>query len=122
MYALGRSMRFPALTLWEIAQCYSFRSHRSGGDGWWALACCDKQEGKSLITKLPSSNKEWKKSWFMAAGVGEKTPSSVAVSRVFVRCSISEVVVEVNFLGGAFKDGAGARIEGMVRFIVDEAY
>ncbi|TXG58291.1 hypothetical protein EZV62_016120 [Acer yangbiense] len=42
MYALWCGMGFPAPTLQEIAHCYSFFPHRSGGDGWWALACCDK--------------------------------------------------------------------------------
>ncbi|KAI9162395.1 hypothetical protein LWI28_026850 [Acer negundo] len=33
-----------------------------------ALACRDKQDDKPLITRLPSSNNEWKKTWFVAEG------------------------------------------------------
>ena len=66
MYALWRSLGFLAPTLREVGHCYSFRPHRAGGDGWWALASYDKQGVEPLITGLPSSNKEWKKSWFVA--------------------------------------------------------
>ena len=68
MFALWRRLGFPEPTLREIRHCYSFRPHRAGGDGWWALASFDKQGGEPLITGLPTSNKEWKKSWFVAAG------------------------------------------------------
>ncbi|KAI9182075.1 hypothetical protein LWI28_021813 [Acer negundo] len=59
-------MNFPTPTFLEIAHCYNFYSHKPGGDMWWALACCDKQSGELLITGLPSSNKKWKKTWFVA--------------------------------------------------------
>ncbi|KAI9169011.1 hypothetical protein LWI28_005474 [Acer negundo] len=42
--------------------------HWTGGDDWWFLASYDKQGGEPLIAGLPSSNKEWKKSWFVASG------------------------------------------------------
>ena len=68
MYSLWRSMEFPKPTFAEIGHCYRLYSHRSVGDGWWALACCDKRDGEPLITGLPSSNKEWKKTWFVTGG------------------------------------------------------
>ena len=68
MYSLWRSMKYPDPTFAEIGHCYSLYSHKSGGDGWWALACKDKRDGEPLITGLPSSNKEWKKTWFVAGG------------------------------------------------------
>ena len=68
MYSLWRGMNLPPPTLAEIGHCYRLYSHRSGGDGWWALSCCDKRDGEPLITGLPSSNKEWKKTWFVAGG------------------------------------------------------
>ncbi|KAK3198795.1 hypothetical protein Dsin_022210 [Dipteronia sinensis] len=68
MFALWRSRGFLAPTFTEIGHCYSLFSHKSEGDGWWGLACCDKQEGEPLITGLPSSNKEWKQTWFVADG------------------------------------------------------
>ncbi|KAI9200808.1 hypothetical protein LWI28_013443 [Acer negundo] len=94
MYALWRGLGFPALTVREIRHCYSFRSHRTGGDGKWSLASYDKQLGELLITELPSSNKEWKKS----------------------------CVVRTRFLGGAFGGGAGSHFEGVVCTTVGEAY
>ena len=68
MYSLWRSMKYPAPTFREIEHCYSLYSHKFGGDGWWALACRDKQDSEPLITGLPSSNKEWKKTWFVYRG------------------------------------------------------
>ncbi|KAL5832753.1 hypothetical protein ACOSQ3_016427 [Xanthoceras sorbifolium] len=43
-----------------------------GGDGWWYLASWTKQAGKGLITGLPTSNKEWKKTWFIATEWGRE--------------------------------------------------
>ena len=68
MYSLWKGMKYPPPTFAEIGHCYSLYSHKSGGDGWWALASRDKQGGEPLITGLPSSNKEWKKTWFVAGG------------------------------------------------------
>ncbi|KAI9161556.1 hypothetical protein LWI28_018621 [Acer negundo] len=65
MFSLWRNMTFPAPTFAEIGHCYSLCFHKSGGDGWWALTCCDKQDGEPLITGLSSSNKKWKKIWFV---------------------------------------------------------
>ncbi|KAI9169783.1 hypothetical protein LWI28_017607 [Acer negundo] len=68
MYSLWRNLGFSTLTFREIAHCYIFRPHRLRGDSWWSLACCYKQGGEPLITGLPFSNKEWKKSWFVVTG------------------------------------------------------
>ncbi|KAI9197011.1 hypothetical protein LWI28_029025 [Acer negundo] len=38
-----------------------------------ALACFDKRDGEPLITELPYSNKEWKKTWFISGGEWGKT-------------------------------------------------
>ncbi|KAK3221707.1 hypothetical protein Dsin_008732 [Dipteronia sinensis] len=61
MFALWRSRGFPAPSFTDIGHCYSLFSHKLEGDGWWGLACCDKQEDEPLIIGLSSSNKEWKK-------------------------------------------------------------
>ncbi|KAK3180688.1 hypothetical protein Dsin_000077 [Dipteronia sinensis] len=62
MYALWHSIGFLAPIFLEIEHYYDLYSHRSMGDGWWDLACRDKQDSEPLITGIPFSNKEWKKS------------------------------------------------------------
>ncbi|KAL5836029.1 hypothetical protein ACOSQ4_015526 [Xanthoceras sorbifolium] len=54
----------------EIQHCYKLAPHTRGGDGWWYLASWTKQAGEGLITGLPTSNKEWKKTWFIATDWG----------------------------------------------------
>ncbi|KAL5781392.1 hypothetical protein ACOSP7_006421 [Xanthoceras sorbifolium] len=50
----------------EIKHCYKLVSHARDGDGWWHLVSWIRLADHSLITELPSSNKEWKKTWFVA--------------------------------------------------------
>ncbi|KAI9180839.1 hypothetical protein LWI28_008645 [Acer negundo] len=68
MFSLWRSVKFLDPTFTEIGHCYRLYSHKSGGDGWWVFSCCDKRDVEPLIIDLPSSNKEWKKTWFVARG------------------------------------------------------
>ncbi|KAL5782754.1 hypothetical protein ACOSP7_007783 [Xanthoceras sorbifolium] len=51
-------------TLSEIKHCYKLVCHAPDGDGWWHLSSWTRLACHSLITGLPSSNKEWKKTWF----------------------------------------------------------
>ncbi|KAL5746444.1 hypothetical protein ACOSP7_027590 [Xanthoceras sorbifolium] len=53
-------------TLSEIKHCYKLVGHARGGDGWWHLSNWTRLSGHSLIIGQPSSNKEWKKTWFVA--------------------------------------------------------
>ncbi|KAL5828790.1 hypothetical protein ACOSQ3_018258 [Xanthoceras sorbifolium] len=53
-------------TLSEIKHCYKLVGHARGGDGWWHLSSWTRLSGHSLIIGQPSSNKEWKKTWFVA--------------------------------------------------------
>ncbi|KAL5816874.1 hypothetical protein ACOSQ3_025252 [Xanthoceras sorbifolium] len=53
-------------TLSEIKHCYKLVGHARGGDGWWHLSSWSRLSGHSLIIGQPSSNKEWKKTWFVA--------------------------------------------------------
>ncbi|KAL5759520.1 hypothetical protein ACOSQ2_018358 [Xanthoceras sorbifolium] len=53
-------------TLSEIKHCYKLVGHAHGGDGWWHLSSWTRLSGHSLIIGQPSSNKEWKKTWFVA--------------------------------------------------------
>ncbi|KAL5851148.1 hypothetical protein ACOSQ3_006266 [Xanthoceras sorbifolium] len=59
-------------SLAEIQYCYKLAPHTRGGDGWWYLANWTKQAGEGLITGLPTSNKEWKKTWFIATNWGRE--------------------------------------------------
>ncbi|KAL5759726.1 hypothetical protein ACOSQ2_018564 [Xanthoceras sorbifolium] len=56
----------------EIQHCYKLAPHTGGGDGWWYLASWTKQTGEGLITGLPTSNKEWKKTWFITTDWGRE--------------------------------------------------
>ncbi|KAL5776675.1 hypothetical protein ACOSP7_009601 [Xanthoceras sorbifolium] len=53
-------------TLSEIKHCYKMVGHARGSDGWWHLSSWTRLSGYSLIIGQPSSNKEWKKTWFIA--------------------------------------------------------
>ncbi|KAL5859607.1 hypothetical protein ACOSQ4_000903 [Xanthoceras sorbifolium] len=53
-------------TLSEIKHCYKPVGHARGSDGWWHLSSWSRLSGHSLIIGQPSSNKEWKKTWFVA--------------------------------------------------------
>ncbi|KAL5793780.1 hypothetical protein ACOSP7_002374 [Xanthoceras sorbifolium] len=53
-------------TLYEIKHCYKLVGHARDSDGWWYLASWSKLTSHSLIIGLPTSNKEWKKTWFVA--------------------------------------------------------
>ncbi|KAL5777335.1 hypothetical protein ACOSP7_010261 [Xanthoceras sorbifolium] len=53
-------------TLFEIKHCYKLVGHARGGDGWWHLSSWTRLSGHSLIIGQPYSNKEWKKTWFVA--------------------------------------------------------
>ncbi|KAL5839954.1 hypothetical protein ACOSQ4_012562 [Xanthoceras sorbifolium] len=60
------------LSFAEIQHCYKLAPHTHGGDGWWYLASWTKQAGEGLITGLPISKKEWKKTWFIATDWGRE--------------------------------------------------
>ncbi|KAI9162123.1 hypothetical protein LWI28_024075 [Acer negundo] len=90
LYAyIQRSMKYPDPTFTEIGHFYWLYSYKSGGDGWWALACYDKQDGEPLIIRLLFSNKEWKKDSSLLRAIGKKTCSSVVAHRGFVGCLTS---------------------------------
>ncbi|KAL5762166.1 hypothetical protein ACOSP7_018430 [Xanthoceras sorbifolium] len=56
----------------KIQHCYKLAPCTRGGDGWWYLASWTKQAGEGFITGLPTSNKEWKKTWFIATDCGRE--------------------------------------------------
>ncbi|KAL5849921.1 hypothetical protein ACOSQ4_007934 [Xanthoceras sorbifolium] len=70
-------------TLSEIKHCYKLVCHAPDGNGWWHLSSWTRLAGHSLITGLPSLNKEWKKTWFVATtGWGRKLTISGREQRV----------------------------------------
>ncbi|KAL5852862.1 hypothetical protein ACOSQ3_007980 [Xanthoceras sorbifolium] len=67
----------------EIKYCYKLVCHAPDGNGWWHLSSWTRLAGHSLITGLRSSNKEWKKTWFVATtGWGRKLTISGREQRV----------------------------------------